>query len=71
MVALLRLAEAPELDLDALGRGLVRLSAIDQVLLGGTLMRMKHPNLAGLGEALACRGARRLATPIPDPKDPT
>ena len=48
MVALLRLAEAPELDLDALGRGLVRLSAIDQVLLGGMLMRMKHPNLAGL-----------------------
>lgn len=66
MAALLRIVDEPVLDLDALGRGLLRLSAMDQVLLGGVLMRIGRNadryNLATLGEALACRGARRLSS---------
>lgn len=65
MAVLLHVIDQPVLDVEALGRGLLRLPAMDQVLLGGALMRLgrrvDHYRLAGLGEALACRGARRLS----------
>lgn len=66
MAALLHVIDQPVLDVEALGRGLLRLPAMDQVLLGGALMRLGRNGdrylIADLGAAIACRGARRLST---------